>query len=264
MNKNCSFCKKEYLPNSNNSKYCSSSCNYKSHRTGDTYKKRNAIYIKSENFIKKRKEYDLKNKEKRKEYNLKNREHKKEYCLKNKEKIKIYQKEYCLKNKEKIKESKKQWKLNNVELIKEYYLKTKEHKSEYGKVYRLKNKERIKEYNHRKKEHRNKKHKIRNKIDPNYRMGKNLRSRVWSALKGINKSYPTMQLIGCSVDELWNHLESKFKPWMTKENYGLWHVDHKIACAKFDLTCPVQQLACFHYKNLQPLSATDNLRKGAR
>ena len=47
MNKNCSFCKKEYLPNSNNSKYCSSSCNYKSYRTGDTYKKRNAIYTKS-------------------------------------------------------------------------------------------------------------------------------------------------------------------------------------------------------------------------
>tara|TARA_R110002167_G_C12472329_1_gene633769 strand:+ start:44 stop:838 length:795 start_codon:yes stop_codon:yes gene_type:complete len=264
MNKNCSFCKKEYLPNSNNSKYCSSSCNYKSYRTGDTYKKRNAIYTKSENFIKKRKEYDLKNKEKKKEYNLKNKELRKEYRLKNKEKIKSYKKEYSLKNKEKIKEYNKQWKLNNIEHLKEYYLKTKEHKSKYGKTYCLKNKKRIKEYNYKNKERRNKNHIIRNKIDPNYRMGKNLRSRVWSALKGINKSYPTMELIGCSVDKLWNHLESKFEPWMTKENYGLWHVDHKIACAKFDLTCPEQQRVCFHYTNLQPMEAIENMRKGAR
>jgi len=73
-----------------------------------------------------------------------------------------------------------------------------------------------------------------------------------------------MELLGCSIDKLWNHLESKFESWMTKENYGLWHVDHKIACAKFDLTCPEQQRICFNYKNLQPIEAIENMRKGAR
>jgi hypothetical protein len=72
-----------------------------------------------------------------------------------------------------------------------------------------------------------------------------------------------MELIGCSIDKLWNHLESKFESWMTKENYGLWHVDHIIACAKFDLTRPEQQRTCFHYTNLQPLEAIENMRKGA-
>jgi hypothetical protein len=31
--------------------------------------------------------------------------------------------------------------------------------------------------------------------------------------------------------------------------------------SSFDLRCPVQQLACFHYNNLQPLWAEDNIRK---
>jgi hypothetical protein len=48
---------------------------------------------------------------------------------------------------------------------------------------------------------------------------------------------------------------------MTMENQGKWHIDHIIPCASFDLRCPVQQLACFHYNNLQPLWAEDNIRK---
>ena len=51
---------------------------------------------------------------------------------------------------------------------------------------------------------------------------------------------------------------------MTKENYGLWHVDHIIPCASFDLTDPKQQKICFHWSNLQPLKAIDNLKKGTR
>jgi hypothetical protein len=73
MNKNCCYCNKKYLPNSNNSKYCSSSCKYKSYRTGNTYKKYNAIYIKSKNFQDTQKKYKLseKGKKKRKELYIK-------------------------------------------------------------------------------------------------------------------------------------------------------------------------------------------------
>lgn len=49
---------------------------------------------------------------------------------------------------------------------------------------------------------------------------------------------------------------------MSWENYGsYWHVDHKIPCAKYDLTDPNQQKACFHFSNLQPLEASENIRK---
>ena len=51
---------------------------------------------------------------------------------------------------------------------------------------------------------------------------------------------------------------------MTRDNYGMWHVDHIIPCASFDFSDPKQQELCFHYTNLQPLWAEDNLKKGAK
>ena len=92
-----------------------------------------------------------------------------------------------------------------------------------------------------------------------------LGNRIRKVLGGwIKKSKKTQELIGCTIEQLWIHLESKFQKGMTKENYGLWHVDHVRPCASFDLTDPKQQAICFHYTNLQPLWAIDNLKKGAK
>jgi hypothetical protein len=50
---------------------------------------------------------------------------------------------------------------------------------------------------------------------------------------------------------------------MTWDNYGpVWHVDHKRPCASFDFSDPVQQRLCWHWTNLQPLFAAENLSKG--
>ena len=73
--------------------------------------------------------------------------------------------------------------------------------------------------------------------------------------------------MGCTGDELRQYLESKFEPWMTWENYGKrstiknWDIDHIIPCSKFDVECPVQQHACFHYSNLQPMEHFANIKK---
>jgi hypothetical protein len=50
---------------------------------------------------------------------------------------------------------------------------------------------------------------------------------------------------------------------MTWQNYGYygWHIDHIKPCASFDLRKPSEQRKCFHYSNLQPLWAKDNLQK---
>ena len=193
-------------------------------------------------------------KEKQKQYN-------KEYRLKNKEKIKQYNKEYRLKNKEKIKQCRKKYRLKNKEKQKQYEkkwrLNNKEKANQKCKEWRLKNKEYSKKY-------LSKYEKKRRKIDPNFKLIKNMRTRIWFALKRKYKSKSTIKLLGCSIEECWQHLESKFQPGMTRENHGLWHVDHIIPCASFDLKCPVQQLACFHYTNLQPLWAIDNIKKGAK
>lgn len=45
---------------------------------------------------------------------------------------------------------------------------------------------------------------------------------------------------------------------------GKIHIDHIKPCTSFDLADPEQQKACFHYTNLQPLWAVDNLKKGEK
>jgi hypothetical protein len=84
-------------------------------------------------------------------------------------------------------------------------------------------------------------------------------------LNGKAKSAKTMELLGCSIDMLKEHLEAGFDDKMTWENYGTyWHVDHIRPCASFDLIDPAQQRECFNWTNLQPLEAIENIRKGAK
>lgn len=91
----------------------------------------------------------------------------------------------------------------------------------------------------------------------------NLRSRLVQALKGIAKSTTTLNLLGCSIEELRTHLEKQFSEGMSWDNYGRngWHVDHIKPLSSFDLLESEQQFKACHYSNLQPLWAEDNLRK---
>lgn len=98
-----------------------------------------------------------------------------------------------------------------------------------------------------------------------YRIGVGLSNRINKVLRGVGgvKSARTLELLGCPVVWLEAHLESLFQSGMTWENYGpMWHVDHIKPCAAFDLTDPEQQKICFHWTNLQPLFAIENLQKG--
>ena len=105
--------------------------------------------------------------------------------------------------------------------------------------------------------------KKKRKTDPQYKVIKSLRDRQRRAIKGNLKFADTKELLGCTYEEARLHLESQFTDGMSWDNYGLhgWHIDHIIPCASFDLSDPDQQRQCFHYTNLQPLWAEDNLRK---
>jgi hypothetical protein len=141
---------------------------------------------------------------------------------------------------------------------KKYFLKTKDKWHKWGAEYYQKNKsvlsKKIKD-----------RHKKRLKTDPFYKLKDILRHRLHSALKNkkVIKNQHTIDLLGCSIEFFKTHLESKFKPDMNWENYGVfgWHIDHIIPCDSFDLTKIEEQRKCFHYNNLQPLWSTENWSK---
>lgn len=163
-------------------------------------------------------------------------------------------------NNQRYKDTGKQYYKNNKEIVsianKEYRSTHKIEKREcYEKYYKNNKKfvvDNVKKY-----------HYARLKYDINYKLLCNYRSRLYSALKHTKKSKTTRELIGCSLDELRNHLENKFTEGMSWDNYGKWHVDHIKPCAKFDFSNENEQKECFNYSNLQPLWAIDNLRKQA-
>ena len=98
--------------------------------------------------------------------------------------------------------------------------------------------------------------------DPAYRVRMNMHARLSQMV--TRKVGNTMELAGCSLNDLCTFLEAEFSSGMTWENYGLrgWHIDHIRPCASFNLEDPEEQKKCFHWTNLQPLWAIDNIRKG--
>lgn len=102
--------------------------------------------------------------------------------------------------------------------------------------------------------------------DPQYRAIQNARVRINTALseRGLWKKGKTVELLGMNTKSLVLFLESKFLEGMTWKNRKLWHIDHIKPLASFDLSDLEQQKLAFHYSNLQPLWAHDNLIKGSK
>ncbi len=162
------------------------------------------------------------------------------------------------------KECKTLYRKNNIEQFRarklRWYQKKKLQKSLIPKQKKIKDKNYKPAYKLKRKE----KERLQRQTDLNFRILGNLRTRIYHAMKRNTKGKKTKELLGCSTEVLKIYLESKFQIGMTWENYGKygWHIDHIIPCSSFDLTNMDQQKICFHYTNLQPLWAKDNLSKG--
>jgi hypothetical protein len=112
---------------------------------------------------------------------------------------------------------------------------------------------------------RNKKYETnRLKNDPEFRLIKNIRRRVLLFLQSnnITKNNKTFEIVGCTPQQLKEHIKSQFKDDMSWENYGYygWHIDHIIPLSSAKNEDELYKLC--HYTNLQPLWASDNLSKG--
>ena len=182
-------------------------------------------------------------------------ENKEELCQKVKEYIKTHKEEKAARDKKYAENHKEEIAARN----KKYYLQNRDSLiSKSNEHYANNREECIKRSTARGRE--------RYAEDPIFRLVCNLRSRVKNAIKSDagEKAAGTIELLGCTIQDVRIFLETKFQPGMSWDNYGEWHIDHIKPCAKFNLQDPEEQRKCFHWTNLQPLWAADNLSKGDR
>jgi hypothetical protein len=171
---------------------------------------------------------------------------------------------YVQENRDRILARKKQFKKDNPERIYgwhvNYYAKNRDRLLDYHKVYREENRKllSVKQSAY---------HLDRLKVDIGYRLMNNLRTRTKMALKNRAKSGSVVRDMGCSGEQLKQHLESKFQSGMTWDNWGsgkgCWNIDHIVPLAAFDLTNRQHFLLACNYLNLQPLWWEDNMKKSA-
>ena len=79
--------------------------------------------------------------------------------------------------------------------------------------------------------------------------------------EGHVKRKSTVEIIGCTIDQLRLHLEKQFLPGMSWLNRHLWHIDHIVPQKLATTEEQVYQLN--HYTNLRPLWSLDNQLKAA-
>jgi hypothetical protein len=164
------------------------------------------------------------------------------YYTKNNEKVKLRVSEYRKQNPNKVKEVKQR-----------IYEKNKEQILLVNKLYREKNREKRNEY-------------VRNRKlnDPIFKLKHSIgnRIRLFLNIKKLTKHNSTFDIVGCSPEELKSHLENQFKEGMSWDNLGKWHIDHIIPLSSAKNETEVLKLC--NFKNLQPLWAIDNMKKGSK
>ncbi len=111
----------------------------------------------------------------------------------------------------------------------------------------------------------NKQEAIRKQTDISYSIRSRLRRRQSKNLRRLKllKRKSSLKYLGCSKTDFIEYFQSKFTPGMTWNAYfkGQIHLDHIRPLALFDLSKESDRKTAFHYTNLQPLWAKDNLSK---
>lgn len=177
-------------------------------------------------------------------YQCKRDQHKRNY-EKHSEVVKVRNSRSSIKNRIRRNRYSKEWSKKNhskrLEIMMNYRVRNKEKINFYGRQYMK-----------------------RKRLNPYYRVSKNISKAIWESLKerGRVKDRKWINLVNFSVEELIVHLESKFRDGMTWENYGsIWHLDHIKPLSSFS---EENIMEAWELSNLQPLLKFENLSKGSK
>jgi hypothetical protein len=156
----------------------------------------------------------------------------------------------------------KKWRDNNKEYLslkhKKWSEKNRDRLNDYHQKWREKNIDKHREYKRKYEKHRK-------DTDPLYKLISNFRTAIYTVLKENNiiKFGHYFDILQYTPEELINHLEKQFKDDMTWDNYGVWHVDHKLPITSFDIQEMGDEefMKCWCLDNLQPMWGEENIRK---
>ena len=156
----------------------------------------------------------------------------------------------------------KKWRDNNKEKLskkhKLWYENNKNKWNDYIKEYREKNIDKIRKT--KRDYERNRK-----ASDPLYKLISNFRTAIYQVLKesNVEKNGHYFDILGYTPEELINHLEKQFTEGMTWDNYGEFHVDHKLPISSFNIKeiGDEEFMKCWSLDNLQPMWGEENIRK---
>jgi len=156
----------------------------------------------------------------------------------------------------------KKWRDSNKEYMsnksKTWYEENKEHRKQYLKEYRENNIDKIRQI--KRDYERNRK-----ASDPLYKLISNFRTAIYQVLKesNVEKNKHYFDILQYTPEQLITHLELQFKDTMSWDNYGEWHVDHKLPITHFNIVemGDDEFMKCWALGNLQPMWGIENIRK---
>lgn len=170
--------------------------------------------------------------------------------------------EYLKNNPEKRRINKKNWKKNNQDKYlatkKKYYENNRKKYLVANKRWQKTNIEKVRKY------FRERYRKRKNILE--VRLNNSISASIRDSLKKNNGNKNGRHwegLVGYTLSDLRIHLEKQFTEGMNWDNYGEWHIDHRIPKSVFNYSSPehIDFKRCWALDNLQPLWAYDNICK---
>jgi hypothetical protein len=184
------------------------------------------------------------------------------YKAKNPLKVSLWAKAWRGRNKEQRNVYNKIWKRKNKDIFNERrrkdYLENKDKYREYASNWKILNPDKYKE--------RVRRYSLAQRSTLSGILNKRMATAIRNSIIEDKCGRRWERMVGYTLLDLKSHIESKFKPGMSWDNIGDWHIDHKIPISAFNFQTPkdLDFKRCWALSNLQPLPAIENIIKHNR